>query len=287
MYREAKLIIYHNYDQVFIRDEEIKTTPKRYLLRSQTASPPIPGVMYPSALGSFQHILINHNLPDMDSMTILPASWQTSDKELVKMIEAISKTSTTNPWPTKLQITFWEPSVLFAYFEDRASTYTHFLRGMRNFKATTPEIFSALFAFKKNLLNLAMTRSRHRHPLQIEVMQRQRSTLQTVEEIIRQPEARVHVSVARDWRMCAFLVKCRQSQPLACMPAYWDKVWSPGEGESVDDQTLHQIVDLDLLNLRNTIIGREIIEMSGNCCREPNSTAAEILSTFLGDDFRP
>jgi hypothetical protein len=287
MYREAKLIIYHNYDQVFVRDEETKMVPKRYALRSQSTSQPIPGVMYPAELGSFQNIHINHNLPDMDSMTILPASWQTSDDELLRIIEAVSRRSTVNPWSTKLQITFWEPSVLFAYFEDRASTYTHFLRSMRNFKTATPETFNELFAFKKNLLNLAMTRSRHRHPLQVEVMQRQRRTLQKIEAIVEQVNVKVDTKVARDWRMCAFLVKCRQSQPFACGPAYWDQVWLPGEGESVDDWILDEIAVLDLPKLQKTVVGREIIKMSGDyCCRESSSTAVEILSTFFGDDFR-
>jgi hypothetical protein len=262
MYREAKLIIYHGFDQIFLKDEQVKAVPSRYPLRSQATSARTPGVMYPTTLGSFQNIHINYNLPGLESNEHLPTAWQTFDKELLPMISAISAASITNPWPTKLQVTFWEPSILFAHLEDSSGIYGRFLHGMRELRPKRPGDRIALFAFKKKLLSVATTRSAYLHPFQLDIMERQRSSLGSIEEIVGAVRVKVHVKAARDWRMCAFLAGCNQSQPLACGPAFWDCVWLPRKQQPVDNEALDEIIALGLPELKKTRIGMEVVRMS-------------------------
>lgn len=238
IYRETVVVIYMLHDEPFLRKETRDRT--EYSLRSRNIV--ARGVIYPSILKRFQHIQINYGLPGMHSAaTTLTKDWKEFDASLLEVCSIISQGSNTNPFKTELCITFWEPSRLLFAFENASTIYTQFLRTMNALQDTIPPAqFNQTFIMKKDLLNVAITYSAHRHLLQLEIMKKEHATLTKIQKFAQKGD--VDVRAARDWRLCAFLSASAEWLSCSWEAAVWDYVFLPEPAGLVSDASLVELI---------------------------------------------
>jgi hypothetical protein len=238
IYQETSIIIYMRHDKPFLRQESKERT--EYALRSRNVMKK--GTMYPSSLKRFRRIHLNYGLPGMNpTATSLTKEWKEFDASLLELTRVIADGSSHNPVPTELRLTFWEPSRLLFAFENASTIYTQFLLVMHALQDTIPHHqFNHTFIMKKDLLNVAITYSAHRHPLQLEIMKLEHAALAKINEIARMGD--VDVRAARDWKLCAFLSASARWLSCSWEVAVWDYVFAPEPAGLVSDASLLELI---------------------------------------------
>ncbi|KAF2423290.1 hypothetical protein EJ08DRAFT_452617 [Tothia fuscella] len=240
IYRDTNITIYMRYNEQFLRKKS--TLRSEYTLRTRKVTPR--GIMCPHILSRFRRIQINYSLPDMNiTATNLSKDWKNFDAQLVEMGHIIAEGSKTNPFKSLLRVTFWEPSRLLFAFENTSNIYTTFLRSMHTLQdKVPPSRFNATFLMKKDVLNVAIPYSLHRHPLQLEVMAKEHKTMLQIQDLAM--KGNVEVRAARDWRLCAFLSASGNWMSCSWVARSWDSIFLPPAAESaVSDASLVELIE--------------------------------------------